>query len=166
MGGYIMLTIEIKRTYSDRSVTRGILTVDDTPIGVTMEAPRRPGMMGKCLLPGEYSAKLVCTEYSPFTVKIIVRGSVFNNYLIPRTEYESLNKGICIGKPVDKSLYSLKESDKVFNRLVQKIQQYICKGDRKIRVVFYEDPQLEVVEQYRDITEGDFADPFEDEEWD
>ena len=66
-----MLTIEIKRTYSDRSVTRGILTVDDTPIGVTMEAPRRPGMMGKCLLPGEYSAKLVCTEYSPFTVKII-----------------------------------------------------------------------------------------------
>ena len=161
-----MLTIEIKRTYSDRSVTRGILTVDDTPIGVTMEAPRRPGMMGKCLPPGEYFAKLVCTEYSPFTVKIIVRGAVFNNYLIPRTEYESLNRGICIGKPVDKSLYSLKESDKVFNRLVQKIQQYICKGDRKIRVVIYEDPQLEEVDQYRDNTDEIIDDPFEDEDWD
>ena len=61
---------------------------------------------------------------------------------------------------------SLKESDKVFNKLVQKIQQYICKGDRKIRVVIYEDPQLEVVEQYRDNTDEIFEDPFEDEDWD
>ena len=161
-----MLTIEIKRTYSDRSVTRGILIVDGTPIGVTMEAPRIPGMMGKCLNPGEYSAKLICTAYSPFTVKIIVRGSVFNNCLIPRTEFESLNHGICIGKPVDKSLYSLKESDKVLNKLVHKIQQHICEGDRKIKVIIYEDPQLEVVEQYRDNTDEIFEDPFEDEDWD
>jgi hypothetical protein len=160
-----MLTIEIKRTYSDRSVTRGILIVDGTPIGVTMEAPRRVGMMGKCLPPGEYSAKLVCTEYSPYTVKIIVRGSVYNNYLIPRTEYESLNRGICIGKPIDRGLYSLKESDKVFNRLVQKIQQHICKGDRKIKVVIYEDPLLEEVEQFRDNPDEFEEDFFEEGVW-
>lgn len=159
-----MLEIKIVRTYSDRSVTKGLLFADGKMIGHTMEKPQQSGVYGKCLDVGEYHGKIVCTEYSPFTIRVTKCGRRFDTCLIPKGEYESIVRGICIGR--NDSHYSLNNCDKVFSTLEKILQQHICRGDRKISVVIADDAFIERVNSWRpnddETADEDF---FNDDEW-
>ena len=159
-----MLEIKIVRTYADRSVTKGLLFADGKMIGHTMEKPQQNGAFGKCLDVGSYHGKIVCTEYSPFTIKVTKCGRRFDTCLIPRGEYESIVRGICVGR--NDSHYSLNNCDKVFSSLEKILQQHICRGDRKISVEIIEDAFIEKTDSWRQIcdeTEDD--DFFNEDEW-
>ena len=86
-----MLEVKIVRTYADRSVTKGLLIVDGKQIGHTMEKPQQSGAFGKCLDVGAYHGKIVCTQYSPFTIKVTCCGRRFDSCLIPQGDYEKNN---------------------------------------------------------------------------
>ena len=162
-----MLEVKIVRAYADRSVTKGLLIVDGKQIGHTMEKPQQSGAFGKCLDVGAYHGKIVCTQYSPFTIKVTCCGRRFDSCLIPQGDYEKIMRGICIGRNEANNRYALKDCDKVFRALERALQNHICKGDRKISVEIIDDAFIEKTDSWRQIcdeTEDD--DFFNEDDWD
>ena len=161
-----MLDLKIIRTYTDKSVTHGMLMVDGRLIGHTMEQPQGGGTFGKCIENGCYAGKIVYTEYSPFTIKLKHCGRRADACIIPRGEYECITEGICIGRRGKNERYALHDCDKVFGALTKAIQQHICQGDRKISVTIKDDDFIEKTSKWRKIVdETEDEDFFDDEEW-
>ena len=116
---------------------------------------------------GAYHGKIVCTQYSPFTIKVTCCGRRFDSCLIPQGDYEKIMRGICIGRNEANNRYALKDCDKVFRALERSLQNHICKGDRKISVEIIDDAFIEKTDNWRQIcdeTEDD--DFFNEDDWD